>query len=210
MAKKAKSTLINMLLSLTLIALVAAGALALVNNVTEEPIKIAKENKVNKAIRDVLMQVNPNGDTTKIVFDTIVNNTIKIGDPNEEGKYKDSVVCHLAYTSDNEYVGAAVEAMDFNGFGGTLKVMVGFDANGDIYGYQVLESSETPGLGAKAGKWFQNDGKGNIIGKHTADGLEVKKDGGDVDAISGSTITSRAFLRCINKAYTNLQTVLNK
>lgn len=69
----------------------------------------------------------------------------------------------------------------------------------------VLQASETPGLGAKAATWFQKDGKGSIIGKTPKDGdLHVSKDdksGNAVDAITASTITSRAFLKAINQAY---------
>ncbi len=216
MAKKAQSTLINMLLSLTAIALVAAAALAALNAVTEEPIAIAKENKVQNAIKAVFRQVDSEGKTTdSIVYDAskMVDGTVYVGSPNENGKYKDSVVCHLAYSTEGEYKGAAVEAMDFDGFGGTLKVMVGFDAEGAVYGYSILESHETPGLGAKADKWFQKGKKGCIIGRTTDPELYVSKDKefhGDVDAITGSTITSRAFLRCVNKAYANLQALLDK
>ena len=199
MAKKAQSTLVNMLLSLTAIALVAAAALALMNAVTEEPIQVAKENKVKKAIADVLQQVDEKGQ----VVEAIKYETLK--DVESE-----NAVCHLAYTAEGEYAGAAVETSDPNGFGGVLKVMVGFDKDGNVYGYSILESNETPGLGAKADKWFQKGSKGDIVGKSPATELKVVKDKGDVDAITGSTITSRAFLRCVNKAYTNLQSVLNK
>ena len=199
MAKKAQSTLVNMLLSLTAIALVAAAALAVMNAVTEEPIKVAKENKVKKAIADVLQQVDENGQ----VVESIKYETLKDVE-------SDNAVCHLAYTAEGEYAGAAVETSDPNGFGGVLKVMVGFDKDGNVYGYSILESNETPGLGAKADKWFQKGSKGDIVGKSPATELKVVKDKGDVDAITGSTITSRAFLRCVNKAYTNLQSVLSK
>ena len=80
---------------------------------------------------------------------------------------------------------------------------MGFDNEGKILGYTILKSSETPGLGAKAGVWFQKNGKGNVIGMSPKDKpLTVTKDGGDVDAITASTITSRAFLKAINQAYT--------
>ncbi|MBR1498217.1 MAG: FMN-binding protein [Bacteroidaceae bacterium] len=103
----------------------------------------------------------------------------------------------------NGQEGTAIKVTDPKGFGGALTVMVGLAQDGTVLGYKVLESSETPGLGAKADFWFQEGQKGNIIGK-TAGKLEVSKDGGDVDAITASTITSRAFLRCINAAYEKL------
>ena len=67
--------------------------------------------------------------------------------------------------------------------------------------YTLLEHAETPGLGAKADKWFQKGEKGDIIGKSPAEPLSVSKDGGKVDAITASTITSRAFLLAVNNAY---------
>jgi electron transport complex protein RnfG len=80
-------------------------------------------------------------------------------------------------------------------------VLVGFDPEGKILGYTLLEHAETPGLGAKADKWFQKGEKGDIIGKSPAEPLTVSKDGGQVDAITASTITSRAFLLAVNNAY---------
>lgn len=98
--------------------------------------------------------------------------------------------------------GTAVQSTDPNGFGGNLKVLVGFNADGDILGYTVLEHAETPGLGAKAGEWFQKGQPGCIIGKNPGkSNFTVSKDGGDIDAITASTITSRAFLRAVQQAY---------
>ena len=102
MAKKAQSTLVNMLLSLTAIALVAAAALAVMNAVTEEPIKVAKENKVKKAIADVLQQVDENGQ----VVESIKYETLKDVE-------SDNAVCHLAYTAEGEYAGASLSAYQF-------------------------------------------------------------------------------------------------
>lgn len=178
MAKKAQSTLVNMLLSLTAIALVAAAALAAINAVTQEPIAQAQEAKVQAAIKAVLPD-----------FD-------KLDTKDVDGKN-----INVAYDAQGEFVGAAIEAGNDNGFGGHLQVMVGFDKDGNVYGYSILESHETPGLGAKAGEWFQKDGKGSVIGSNPATPLTVKKDGGNIDAISGSTITSRAFLTAVNDAY---------
>ncbi|MCR5822361.1 MAG: RnfABCDGE type electron transport complex subunit G [Bacteroidales bacterium] len=179
MAKKAQSTLINMLVSLTVIAVVAAAALALVNSVTKEPIEIAKQEKTNAAIKAVLPD-----------FDKLEDLTV------------DGNLCHVGYDADGNFVGAAVEAGSDAGFGGHLQLMVGFDKDGNVFGYQILETHETPGLGAKADLWFQKGSKGDIIGRTpTAENpLVVKKDGGDIDAISGSTITSRAFLGTVNTA----------
>lgn len=167
-----------MLLALTAIALVAAAALAALNGVTKEPIAKAQQAKVEEAISAVLP-----------AFDKL------------EAKEIDGNKCNLGYDAEGNLVGAAIEAGNDKGFGGHLQLMVGFDAEGVVTGYQILETHETPGLGAKADAWFQKDGKGSIIDRKPAEGdLTVKKDGGDVDAITGSTITSRAFLSIVNDA----------
>lgn len=167
-----------MLIALTAIALVAAAALAALNGVTKDPIAKAQQAKVENAIGAVLP-----------AFDRLEDRTV------------DGSLCHIGYDADGNFVGAAIEAGNDKGFGGHLQLMVGFDKEGQVSGYQILETHETPGLGAKADQWFQKDGKGSVIGRTPAEAaLSVKKDGGDVDAISGSTITSRAFLGIVNDA----------
>lgn len=90
-----------------------------------------------------------------------------------------------------------------NGFGGKMKVMVGFAPDGTILGYEVLEHQETPGLGDKSTYWFQKGQKPGqcIVGRQATGHFTVSKDGGDVDAITAATISSRAFLRAVNAAY---------
>ena len=172
--KKLKSTLPNMAIVLTSIALIAGLALGYVNSVTAGPIEQIKAKQLSDGIKAVL------------AADEVV---VETPDTLESGA--------IIYQTDK---GVAVQATDPNGFGGKLSVLVGFNEEGLIQGYQVLETSETPGLGAKAGEWFQKGQKGDIIGKQ-AGNLTVSKDGGEVDAITASTITSRAFLRCVNAAY---------
>ena len=167
-----------MLMALTAIALVAAAALAALNGVTKEPIAQAQQAKVTRAISAVLP-----------AFDRL------------EDRDVDGTLCHIGYDAEGNFVGAAIESGNDKGFGGHLQLMVGFDKEGTVCGYQILETHETPGLGAKADQWFQKDGKGCVVGlKPFGSALTVKKDGGTVDAISGSTITSRAFLGIVNDA----------
>ena len=191
MAKKAESSLKNMLLSLTIIALVASLALALVNNVTKGPIEKVNQEKIANAVAKVLP-----------AYDSYSVDTVSVETPKGEAQ----MVRYTAINAAGELVGKAVESFDDNGFGGRLSAMVGFDAEGNISGYEVLASAETPGLGAKADQWFQKGGKGDVIGKNpSTDNLTVKKDGGQVDAITGSTITSRAFCRLVATAYNAFQ-----
>lgn len=181
-----------MVLVLVGVAVVIGAVLAWVNNITEKPIAEKAQQTLAAGIKEVMNSTD-----------------IKVEDPDTvkmEIQGKESIfTIHNLHTTDGAYLGSAVESTTM-GFGGDLKVLVGFNAEGTILGYTILQASETPGLGAKADKWFQKDGKGNIIGKSVAKGdLKVNKDGGDVDAITASTITSRAFLKAVNQAYSAYQ-----
>ncbi len=187
--KKLESTLSNMTVVLVAVAVVTSGLLAWVNNVTEGPIKEQEELTLAEGIKSVMgvpeLTVTANDEITETI----------------DGK-EASFVVHKVNDANGNFLGAAVESTTM-GFGGDLKVLVGFDSQGKVLGYTVLQHSETPGLGAKADSWFQKDGKGCIIGRDLSTGkqLTVSKDGGDVDAITASTITTRAFLKAVNQAY---------
>lgn len=186
--KKLESSITNMVLVLVGVALITGGILAYVNHITEAPIKLQAEKTLADGIKAVMGGVQ---------LSVSENDTIK-----QTIKGKEAVfVIHKTVDSNKQDLGVAVESTT-GGFGGDLKVLVGFDKDGNILGYTILQHAETPGLGAKADKWFQKDGKGSIIGKNpNKDNLTVKKDGGDVDAITASTITSRAFLLAVTQAY---------
>ena len=179
--KKLKSTWYNMAGVLTGIALVAGAALASVNELTKDTIQQLKE----KSEQDAIAQVLGGGDVQVQQTDTVTYND-----------------CNYIVMNAGEK-GVAIKAVDPQNasFGGGLTIMVGIDPNGVVLGYSILETHETPGLGAKANEWFQKGQKGDIIGRNlTEKELVVSKDGGDVDAITASTITSRAFLRAVNAA----------
>lgn len=213
MAKKAASNLVNMLLALTLIAFVASLALALMNNATKETIEINKQKKVDEAVQKVLphyRDMDAKADTIIVAKTDIDTVQFKREVKGKEVEY--ILTRYTAYDEAGTLVGKAIESFDNNGFGGKLRAMVGFDAEGNITGYAILESNETPGLGAKADKWFQtkeNGGKGGgaqVIGLNPSVNKIMVSNGkgdekGDVDAITGSTITSKAFCRLVSIAY---------
>lgn len=186
--KKLESSLLNMVLVLTGVAVIMGGILAYVNYLTEGPINEQKEKALADGIKKVL-----------VCDDLVVTKTDTVKQNDEKGKELTYVIYQTADAKGNE-LGVAVESTT-GGFGGDLKVLVGFNPEGIILGYTLLEHAETPGLGSKADKWFQKGGKGDIIGKNPKEPLTVSKDGGQVDAITASTITSRAFLLAINNAY---------
>ena len=186
--KKLESSLTNMVLVLTLVAVIMGGILAYVNHLTEGPIAEQKE----KALADGIKAVMVCDDLKVAKTDVVKQNDAK-------GKEMTFTVYQIQDAQGND-LGAAVESTTM-GFGGDLKVLVGFDTKGTILGYTLLEHAETPGLGAKADQWFQDNMKGDIVGENPAEPLTVSKDGGQVDAITASTITSRAFLLAVNNAY---------
>ena len=202
--KKLESSLTNMLLVLTLVSVVAAFLLAFVNKVTSSTIAEINAETLSAGIKSVLGVGADEQITT-----------------NE--KDVDGFVVYEV-SRDGNWIGTAVKSTDKSGFGGDIVVLVGFDTEGKIKGYEVLSHAETPGLGARAGEWFRTAtssetkevsalgklffgnpdpaGSHNIIGRNIADGeLKVSKEGGDIDAITASTITSRAFLNAVNTAY---------
>lgn len=182
-----KSTLVNMVLSLGIITIIAAALLAGVYTTTKEPISAAQLNKQVEAIKAVTpafdndpvseaIEITPEGESTPLkVFPA------KMG---------------------GQLVGAAVESYSSQGFSGDIKLIYGFDAEGNITGYAVMQHAETPGLGAKMDEWFRSpEGHRSVIGLNPAtSNLTVSKDGGDVDAITAATITSRAFLDALTRA----------
>ena len=188
--EKLKSNLPNMVGILTTVAVLCGGILAYVNDLTDAPRKEAAQNALNAGIEQVM------GGKCKVEKPDTIKRTV-------DGKK----LTYIAYKTDK---GTAIQSTDPNGLGGNLTVLVGFNNAGDILGYTILETAETPGLGAKADKWFQsvenggNSEKSSIIGKNPAKNqLRVTKDndGGEIDAITASTITSRAFLRAVQEAY---------
>jgi len=184
--KRLESNFKNMVLVLSSITLFAALALSSVYTMTKEPIAQSKTAKQQNAIKNVLPP-----------FDHYDQKPIEINDGVEVLKV------FKAYDKNNGFVGAAVESSSNNGFSGKISIMIGFDKAGVIVNYSVLEQKETPGLGAKMINWFNTDYKHqSIIGKNPATAnLSVTKDGGEVDAITAATISSRAFLFAVRNAY---------
>lgn len=185
--KQRESTFVNMVATLLVITLVSGGILGFVHEMTSEPIELSRVKAQTDAIASVLPDFE------------LVKASVKIMP--DDGS--DSIEIFPAYTGD-KLVALAVKTYSNNGFSGHISLMVGIDTSGNFTGYEVLEHKETPGLGSKMGEWFRNPEKAgqNVIGKNPDKvSFRVKKDGGDIDAITASTITSRAFLEALNRAH---------
>ena len=191
MAKR-ESTFINMAVTLFLVTGIAAAALGFVYDFTKGPIAEAKLKAQSEAIKQVLPEFEELGESYKL--------------PAEAGN--DSLEFFPALKN-GEIVGTAIKTYTKNGFSGYISIMAGIDTDGNFSGYSVLEHEETPGLGSKMDVWFSNAEKPNqyVLGKNpNSHNFEVKKDGGDIDAITASTITSRAFLEALKRAYNSYDT----
>jgi electron transport complex protein RnfG len=184
---KIESSFKNMAISLTLIAMVASAALGAVYELTKEPIALSNLNKKIDAIKQVVPEFdnNPYEEAMRM--------------PTGEG---DSLDVYPAKMN-GEIIGYAVNTYTKDGFSGDILLMAGFKADGTIYNIAVLEHKETPGLGSKMNEpAFKNQFKNMSLAGIT---LKVKQDGGQVDAITAATISSRAFSDAVQRAYNTLE-----
>jgi len=177
MAKE--SSFKNMVISLSCICLVCAAILGCVYVATASPISEANIAKQNASIAAVCPEFDNTPFDEKFDVEGVTVYPAKLG---------------------GEIVGYAVEVAP-SGFGGAINMMVGFTAEGIIYNTSVISCSETPGLGAKILD-ASSAPRVQVVGIDPSSvKLGVKKDGGDIDAITASTITSRAFLSGVEIAY---------
>ncbi len=185
-----KSTLLNMILSLFGITLVASAGVAVIYETTKEPIAAAQQAAVELSLTNVLP-----------AFDESVKEVIVVDDFNIE-----------IYTASmgGEVVGYAVQSATKQGYSGLITLMVGISPADEVLGVSILSHAETPGLGSK----MCDEGNPLIesIGGKSLEttNLTVKKDGGDIDALTGATITSRAYGDAVARAYKALKLVKEK
>lgn len=207
---KSASSLSNMVITLLVITAVAGGSLGFVYRLTKDPIAQASMAKQQEAIKLVVPGFDNDPAAEMYEIESEEGFNLKVF-PAKEGE---------------ELVGVAIETMSNKGFGGDIKIMVGLKPDGTVIDYQVLSHKETPGLGTKMVDWFKphaaeggernaffdwlygiKSGGGNsdgnsVIGKNPkTTNFTVSKDGGDIDAITAATISSRAFLDAVCIAY---------
>jgi len=174
-----KSSFGNMAISLGVICLVCSALLGVVYSVTAAPIAAAEVAKVNEAIAQVVPS-----------FDN---------DPSADVRQAGDALIYPA-TLQGEAVGYAIKVSTV-GFGGKIQMMVGFTPDGTVFNTSIISHSETPGLGAKIVDPLSSP-RAQIAGKNPgSNNVNVTKDGGEIDAITASTITSRAFLKGVSDAY---------
>jgi len=174
----------RLILVLVLICLAAALALSQVYSFTKGPIENALREERLRAIRTVLPAYDNEPDRDVVSVVTGVD---------DEGA--EIVADYYIGRSGGDIVGIAFEASSSAGYSGDIDLMVGVDPEGVITGVEVISHAETPGLGSKITEfWFLDIFPGrNLEDTHWA----VKKDGGDIDQITGATISPRAVVEAV-------------
>ena len=183
MAKK--DSFVNMVVTLFVITAIPAVLLGFVYKFTKEPIEQAKKLKLSNSINLVV----PGASTAEIKEFNVMPET-----------GKDSLT-FFEVVSNNEIIGTAVQTYSDNAFGGRIVVMVGLKPDGTIIDNDVLEHSETPGLGDKASKSKSNWNSQFNDKNPKVFNINLKKDGGEVDAITAATISSLAYVDALQRAY---------
>lgn len=180
-----KSTLFNMIFVLVLVCAVCAGFLAWTHQMTLAPIAKAKDNMQLEAIAEVI-----DGD-----FD---NNPFEEKIILKGSKKRESFEFYPA-KKDGKYIGVALKTYSNRGFGGRIEMIVGFFVDGRINKFKLISHKETPGLGTKV---MEDKFMHQLEDFNPRYGvLKVRQDGGDVDAVTAATISSRAVLSGIQKAF---------
>ena len=184
MTAKKEASIWRLVIVLTSIALIAGLALTGVYALTKGPIEKGQKEKKEKALQAVMPD-----------YQGTVRDTVIVDADNEE------IPVHLAIGESGELCGAGIETYTKKAFAGRFDLMVGFDSTGTIVNTEVLKAGETPGLGDKINK-NKSEFANQFNHQNPADfQLVVKKDGGDVDAITAATISSRAYCDAVQRAY---------
>jgi Na+-translocating ferredoxin:NAD+ oxidoreductase subunit G len=189
--EKIQSTFVSLVITLSVVTLVASVSLGFVYQWTKAPIAEAQLKKQLKAIEYVM----PGYDNNPVL------EKYKVATPDG----KDSLEFYPAKAK-GELMGVAIKSKSPKGYSGDIWLMVGLNMKGEIRNVFVVAHQETPGLGSKmtASSFVKQ-----FLGKNPGvANLKVKKDGGEIDAISGATISSRAYSEAVQLAYDTFQSTL--
>ena len=181
--------IVQLVAALTIISAICAAVLAFVNSKTKDRIaSLTAEKTANAA---------------KAVLPADVKATDTRPDPADPGL---TVTIGYADSAKSKVIGYAAPGMSPKGYGGEIRLMVGLTADRKVISYQTLAANETPGLGAKLG----DAAFSKQFGGKDGPSLKVKKDGGEIDAITGATITSRAVCEAIADACARVDRIEGK
>lgn len=199
---KEKATAPKNIIVLLVVALVSVALLAVLNQVTMEPIAAAEAEARAAVYRSVY------ADATE--FEEIESLS---GDASSYAPQDATIVINTVLTAKNgsgEAVGYVVDATSKNGYGGDVQIAVGITNEGEITAFSVVSHSETPGLGARATESeFADQFSGlSALSPIAFSKTGANRDNNEIDAISGATITTTAVTNAVNEAINLYNTVL--
>jgi Na+-translocating ferredoxin:NAD+ oxidoreductase subunit G len=176
--------LLKLSIILTVICCGAALALGCVYELTKKPIARQQQLKKQRAVATVFPGL-PLGNGTE-------------GDVAQlcEDDHPDFCRDFFLLTTDRHVSGIALET-SVSGYGGPIDVMVGLLPDGTLSAITIISHSETPGLGANITKESFCGQFSGLAGSES--GLELKKNGGTIDHVTGATISSAAVLRAVQE-----------
>ena len=175
--------ILELVIVLTAICIVAGISLAKVYDITKEPIAEQRRIARMRAVKAVLPPHDNEPD----------QNTVRIPWEKEKGK-EENILIYKGLQND-QVTGLAFEMANM-GFGGELRIMIGLHLNGTIQGIEITKMAETPGLGAKVTEpKFKQQFQGKSL--HNCR-FNLKKDGGDLDQVTGATISPRAVVQAVS------------
>ena len=179
--KPVKSSLFNMIMAMTVVSICSAASIAYVYQKTKEPIEASKTMKISKAIEEMVGNFDnkPYEERT-----TLSGGDLELYPARENG----------TITS------VAIKSYSNNGFGGKIELIIGILMDGTVSGYKIIQQNETPGLGTKIA---ENKFSEQFVGLNAHDeNFELSKNGGEIDALTGATISSNAVVEAVKKAVT--------
>lgn len=184
-------------LVLIAITLVSGLLLGLVNMLTEEPIRTQKELAVTESCKAVFPTEEDFAQVEAFELTGYVPTEKLAADLSKEGVTIGNI--YNAISSDGLVVGYAIEVTSAEGYGGDIRLMCGITSEGVLRGVSILEISETAGLGMRAGDVLVPQIH-NLDADHIVFTKTGKTSENEIDAISGATITTTAFVNCLNGA----------
>lgn len=185
--------ILKLVAALTVICTVCTAILAAVNAVTKEPIAQSQAKRIREAAQKVL----PAG-AEPLTVTRVINGTTN--------------TCFVAKNAAGAVTAVAVQGTAEKGYGGPITLMVGIAADGTLINYEVTQQTETPGLGTKITDPDGPFAKSLLASKGTPRHIntttwKVTRDGGDIDAVTAATISSRAALEALRNAIVTYEAV---
>lgn len=178
-------------ISLMVITLIAGLLLGVVYEITKEPIAAEQKRAKEEAYKAVFAEAES--------FETIELDIAEVEKTLSDNGYDVTVnEAMKVFDNNGDAAGYVLTVTDHEGYGGDIQFAMGVKSDGTVNGISFLSIAETAGLGMKAAeedfmKQFANKKVDSF--QYTKNGASVN---GEVDAISGATITTNAVVNGVN------------